>query len=78
MEKAAERAPARALVSIKHMGMSTAFIASDCAKLIAGDTMAVHEKTLSCLGSGNWPQNPRRYYALRGSALLVESLPQPP
>ncbi len=41
MEKAAERAPARALVTIEDVGMATAFLATDYAKLITGDTMYV-------------------------------------
>lgn len=41
MEKAAERAPRRALVSIEDVGMATAFLASDFAKLITGDVMYV-------------------------------------
>ena len=39
MEKAKERAPARALVTIEDVGMATAFLATDYAKLITGDTM---------------------------------------
>lgn len=50
MVKAAERA--RALVNIEHVGMPTAFIASEFAALITGDTMVIHDKTISCLGSG--------------------------
>lgn len=41
MEKAAERAPSRALVTIEDVGMATAFLATDFAKLITGDTMYV-------------------------------------
>ena len=41
MEKAASRAPSRALVSIEDVGMATAFLASEYAKLITGDTMYV-------------------------------------
>jgi len=41
METAAERAPARALVTIEDVGMATAFLATDYAKLITGDTMYV-------------------------------------
>ncbi|HRW61661.1 MAG TPA: enoyl-ACP reductase FabI, partial [Defluviicoccus sp.] len=41
MEKAAERAPQRALVSIEDVGLATAFLASDYAKLITGDTMYI-------------------------------------
>ena len=41
MEKAAERAPARVLVTIEDVGMATAFLATDYAKLITGDTMYV-------------------------------------
>ncbi len=41
LEKAAERAPARALVTIEDVGMATAFLATDYAKLITGDTAYV-------------------------------------
>ncbi|MGF1639391.1 MAG: enoyl-ACP reductase FabI [Rhodospirillales bacterium] len=41
MEKAAARAPARALVTIEDVGLATAFLASDYAKLITGDTMYI-------------------------------------
>lgn len=41
MERAAARAPARALVTIEDVGMATAFLASDYAKLITGDTMYI-------------------------------------
>jgi enoyl-[acyl-carrier protein] reductase I len=41
MEKAAARAPQRALVSIEDVGLATAFLASDYAKLITGDTMYI-------------------------------------
>ncbi len=41
MEKAAERAPSRALVTIEDVGVATAFLATDFAKLITGDTMYV-------------------------------------
>jgi enoyl-[acyl-carrier protein] reductase I len=41
IEKAASRAPNRALVSIEDVGMATAFLASEYAKLITGDTMYV-------------------------------------
>lgn len=41
MEKAAERAPQRALVAIEDVGLATAFLASDYAKLITGDTMYI-------------------------------------
>lgn len=41
MERAAERAPSRMLVTIEDVGMATAFLASDYAKLITGDTMYV-------------------------------------
>ncbi|WP_291991525.1 enoyl-ACP reductase FabI [Candidatus Accumulibacter sp. ACC003] len=41
MEKAAARAPARMLVSIEDVGMATAFLATDYAKLITGDTLYV-------------------------------------
>jgi enoyl-[acyl-carrier protein] reductase I len=41
MEKAAERAPRRALVTIEDVGMATAFLATDYAKLITGEVMYV-------------------------------------
>jgi enoyl-[acyl-carrier protein] reductase I len=41
MEKAASRAPSRMLVTIEDVGMATAFLATDFAKLITGDTMYV-------------------------------------
>ncbi len=41
MDKAAERAPRRALVTIEDVGMATAFLASDFAKLITGDVIYV-------------------------------------
>ena len=41
MEKAASRAPSRMLVSIEDVGMATAFLATDYAKLMTGDTMYI-------------------------------------
>lgn len=41
LEKAREKAPARSLVSIDDVGMATAFLALDAAKLITGDTIFV-------------------------------------
>lgn len=41
MEKAAARAPSRMLVSIEDVGMATAFLATDYAKLITGDTVHI-------------------------------------
>ncbi|ACV33504.1 enoyl-ACP reductase FabI [Accumulibacter sp.] len=41
MEIAAQRAPSRMLVTIEDVGMATAFLASDFAKLITGDTIHV-------------------------------------
>ncbi|TVR96204.1 MAG: enoyl-[acyl-carrier-protein] reductase FabI [Rhodospirillales bacterium] len=41
MEKAASRAPRRMLVTIEDVGAATAFLASDYAKLITGDTIYV-------------------------------------
>ena len=41
MEKAAERAPARALVTIEDVGVATALLATDYAKLITGDTLYI-------------------------------------
>lgn len=41
MESAAQRAPARMLVTIEDVGMATAFLATDYAKRITGDTMYI-------------------------------------
>ena len=41
MERVAERAPARRLVTIEEIGMATAILATDHAKLITGDTVYV-------------------------------------
>jgi enoyl-[acyl-carrier protein] reductase I len=41
LERAAERAPARRLVSIEDVGLATAFLATDYAKLITGETIYV-------------------------------------
>jgi enoyl-[acyl-carrier protein] reductase I len=41
MEKAASHAPSRMLVSIEDVGMATAFLATDYAKLMTGDTMYI-------------------------------------
>ena len=41
MEIAATRAPSRMLVTIEDVGMATAFLASDYAKLITGETMHI-------------------------------------
>ncbi|MCW2276417.1 enoyl-ACP reductase FabI [Rhodoblastus acidophilus] len=41
LEKAREKAPARSLVSIDDVGLATAFLALDAAKLITGDTIFV-------------------------------------
>jgi enoyl-[acyl-carrier protein] reductase I len=41
MEKAAAHAPSRMLVSIEDVGMATAFLATDFAKLMTGDTMYI-------------------------------------
>jgi enoyl-[acyl-carrier protein] reductase I len=41
MERAASRAPTRALVTIEDVGLATAFLATDYAKLITGDTMYI-------------------------------------
>jgi enoyl-[acyl-carrier protein] reductase I len=41
MEKAARDAPARALSTIEDVGLATAFLASDFAKLITGDVMYI-------------------------------------
>ena len=41
MENAAQRAPAEVLVSIEDVGMATAFLATDYARLITGETMYV-------------------------------------
>jgi enoyl-[acyl-carrier protein] reductase I len=41
LEKAKTKAPARALVSIDDVGVATAFLAHDAAKLLTGDTLYV-------------------------------------
>jgi enoyl-[acyl-carrier protein] reductase I len=41
MEKAASRAPSRMLVSIEDVGMATAFLATDFARLMTGETMYI-------------------------------------
>jgi enoyl-[acyl-carrier protein] reductase I len=41
LERAAQRAPARHLVSIEDVGMATAYLATDYAKLITGETVYV-------------------------------------
>jgi len=41
LEKAKEKAPARSLVSIDDVGVATAFLAHDAAKLITGQTLYV-------------------------------------
>lgn len=41
MEKAAAEAPARELVSIEDVGLATAFLATDYAKLVTGETIYV-------------------------------------
>lgn len=41
MERAAQEAPSRSLVTIEDVGMATAFLATDYARLITGDTMYV-------------------------------------
>ncbi|MCW2283523.1 enoyl-[acyl-carrier protein] reductase I [Rhodoblastus acidophilus] len=41
LDKAREKAPARSLVSIDDVGMATAFLALDAAKLITGDTIFI-------------------------------------
>jgi enoyl-[acyl-carrier protein] reductase I len=41
MEKAKAKAPARSLVSIEDVGVATAFLAHDAAKLITGETLYV-------------------------------------
>jgi len=41
IEKASERAPSHVLATIEDVGMATAFLASDYAKLITGDTVYV-------------------------------------
>ena len=41
MEEAAERAPTRMLVTIEDVGMATAFLATDYARRITGDTMYI-------------------------------------
>jgi enoyl-[acyl-carrier protein] reductase I len=41
LELAAKRAPVRHLISIEDVGMATAFLATDYAKLITGETVYV-------------------------------------
>jgi enoyl-[acyl-carrier protein] reductase I len=41
LEKAAERAPERALCTIEDVGVATAFLATDYAKMITGDVMYI-------------------------------------
>ena len=41
LEKAKSRAPARSLVSIEDVGVATAFLAHDAARLITGDTLYI-------------------------------------
>ncbi len=41
LEKARSKAPARSLVTIDDVGMATAFLALDAAKLITGDTIFI-------------------------------------
>ena len=41
MERAASRAPVRSLVTIEDVGMATASLATDYAKLITGETVYV-------------------------------------
>lgn len=41
MEMAAERTPTRAMVTIEDVGMATAFLATDYARLITGDPMYI-------------------------------------
>ncbi|RCW87113.1 enoyl-ACP reductase FabI [Paracoccus lutimaris] len=41
LDKAREKAPARSLVTIEDVGMATAFLALDAARLITGDTLFI-------------------------------------
>jgi enoyl-[acyl-carrier protein] reductase I len=41
LNKAQQKAPARSLVSVMDVGLATAFLAHDAAKLITGDTLYV-------------------------------------
>ena len=41
LEKAKKKAPARSLVSIDDVGVATAFLALDGARLITGDTLYI-------------------------------------
>ena len=41
LDKARAKAPARSLVSIEDVGMATAFLAHDAARLITGDTLFI-------------------------------------
>ena len=46
LELAAKRAPAKSLVSIEDVGMATAVLATDYAKLITGETVYVDGDTI--------------------------------
>ena len=46
MRWAAKRAPAKSLVSIEDVGMATAVLATDYAKLITGETVYVDGDTI--------------------------------
>ena len=41
LQRAMEKAPARALVSIEDVGLATAYLATDAAKLMTGDTIYI-------------------------------------
>jgi enoyl-[acyl-carrier protein] reductase I len=41
LEKAKEKAPARCLISIDDVGVATAFLAHDAARLITGETLYI-------------------------------------
>jgi enoyl-[acyl-carrier protein] reductase I len=41
LEKAQKKAPARSLVSIDDVGIATAFLAHDAARLITGETLYI-------------------------------------
>jgi enoyl-[acyl-carrier-protein] reductase (NADH) len=41
LDKAKEKAPARSLVSIEDVGVTTAFLAHDAARLITGETLYI-------------------------------------
>jgi enoyl-[acyl-carrier protein] reductase I len=53
MEKAASRAPSRMLVSIEAVGTATAFLATNFARLMTGDTVYI-DKGYHVVSSRQW------------------------